>query len=165
MPNAAKRDGGGRRKAVAFFALAGALIAYYLSLFRMGVLGSLACGTSGGCETVQLSEWSKLGGIPIPYMASVYYTAIVIAAVMGTTGRWSGNNGLRLTTIVLSFGAFGFALYNTAIEVFVVHAWCRWCLACAACATVLAGLAIAELRAGRPVDAPPSREEAEVELV
>ncbi len=150
--------------AVAFFALAGALIAYYLSLFRLGVLGSLACGTSGGCETVQLSEWSKLGGIPIPYMASFYYTAIVIAAVMGTTERWRASNGVRLTTVVLSFGAFAFACYNTAIEIFMVHAWCRWCLACAACATVLAVLAIFELRAGRPVP-PPVEEPAEPQLV
>src|SRR5512146_2194407 len=113
MSTAAQHDGSGRRMAVAFFALAGALIAFYLSLFRMGVLGSLACGTSGGCETVQLSEWSKLAGIPIPYIASFYYTATVIAALMGTTRRWRANNAVRLTSVVLSFGAFGFALYNT----------------------------------------------------
>ena len=166
MPDARQLEGGKRRMAMAFFALAGALIAYYLSLFRLGVLGSLACGTSGGCEIVQQSEWSRLGGIPIPYMASVYYTAIVVAAVMGTTQRWSASQAVRLTTVVLSFGAFAFATYNTAIEVFVVHAWCRWCLACAGCATVLAGLAIAELRAGRRrPEAEPEPEERPAQLV
>ena len=68
--------------------------------------------------------------------------------------------------MVLLFGAFAFATYNTAIEVFVVHAWCYWCLACAGCATVLAGLAIAELRAGRRrPEATPEPEERPVQLV
>ena len=150
-----------RRMLVAFFALAGALIAFYLSLFRLGVLGRLACGTSGGCETVQLSEWSRLGGIPIPYIASFYYTALVIAAALGTTAARTASSALRTTIVVLSFGAFAFALYNTAIEVFVVHVWCRWCLACAGCATVLAVLAVLELRAGRVE--PPAETAAEPE--
>ncbi len=137
-----------RRMVVAFFALAGALIAFYLSLFRLGVLGRLACGTSGGCETVQLSEWSKVGGIPIPYMGSVFYTAIVIAAVLGTTARFGASRAVRATIIALSFGAFAFATYNTLVEALVIHAWCRWCLACAGCATVLAVLAVLDLRAG-----------------
>lgn len=145
-----------RRMAMAVFGLAGALIAFYLSLFRLGLLGKLACGTSGGCETVQLSPWSSLFGIPIPYMGAVFYTAIVITAVLATTRKGLLSQGLRFTVVVLSCCAFGFAVYNTSIEALVIHAWCRWCLACASCAAVLFGLSIAELVAGRvvPNDAP-----------
>jgi uncharacterized membrane protein len=42
--------------------------------------------------------------------------------------------------------AFGFSMYLTYLEAFVINAWCRWCVASAIMATVLFLLALPELR-------------------
>jgi hypothetical protein len=44
--------------ATALLSLAGLLLALYLYLYKLGLIGQLACGT-GGCETVQLSPYSR----------------------------------------------------------------------------------------------------------
>ena len=46
------------RMGAALAALAGLFVSAYLWLYKLGVIGTLACGT-GGCETVQLSPQSR----------------------------------------------------------------------------------------------------------
>jgi diaminopimelate epimerase len=53
------------RMTAALLSLAGFFISAYLYLYKIGKIGTLACGT-GGCETVQLSQWSRFGGLSWP---------------------------------------------------------------------------------------------------
>jgi hypothetical protein len=47
----------------ALIALIGVFLSLYLTLFKLGYIGTLACGT-GSCETVQLSKWGDFLGLP-----------------------------------------------------------------------------------------------------
>ena len=49
------------RMAIAVLALAGFFVSLYLWLWKVGLLGTIACG-DGGCETVQLSEHAEFLG-------------------------------------------------------------------------------------------------------
>ena len=48
----------------ALVALAGLFVATYLTLYKLGVVGTLSCSV-GSCETVQLSRWAMLLGLPV----------------------------------------------------------------------------------------------------
>src|SRR6266498_4549179 len=47
-----------RRQAIVLLALAGLLVSLYLWLYKIGVIGTLQCGT-GGCEYVQASRYAE----------------------------------------------------------------------------------------------------------
>ena len=55
------------RMSAALLSLIGLFVSAYLYLYKMGRIGSLACG-SGGCETVQLSQWSRFAGLEVALM-------------------------------------------------------------------------------------------------
>ena len=46
------------RMGAAFMSMVGVFVASYLYLYKIGKIGTMACGT-GGCETVQTSEWAR----------------------------------------------------------------------------------------------------------
>ncbi len=143
-----------RRMGIALLALVGLMIAIYLSLYRLGILGTLLCGVAGkGCETVQLSEWSKLAGIPVVYIGVVAYTALLSTALAGTRPRFFEDRGVSTTLFALGCCAAAFATYNTSVEVFFIHAFCPWCVTCAGCAfsIFLLGLPERRLRRGGAV--------------
>lgn len=124
------------RMAVAVFALAGTLIAGYLMLYKLNVIGSIACGT-GSCETVQSSPWATFLWIPVPLWGLGGYLTILGLAIAGLQPRWAGSRGLAALLLGLVTYAFGFSMYLTAIEAFRLHAWCRWCVASAVAATLM----------------------------
>ena len=52
------------RMGAALLSLVGLFVSAYLYLYKVGRIGSLACGT-GACETVQASEWSRFAGVEV----------------------------------------------------------------------------------------------------
>ena len=60
------------RMSAALLSLAGLFISAYLYLYQIGRIGSLACGT-GGCETVQLSSWSRFAGLEVSLIGVLGY--------------------------------------------------------------------------------------------
>ena len=52
------------RMGTALLSLAGIFVSAYLWMFKHGYIGSLACGT-GGCATVQFSEYSRFLGVDV----------------------------------------------------------------------------------------------------
>ena len=64
-----------RRMIIAALALCGLGVATYLALYKLGYIGTLACG-SGGCETVQLSRWANLFGLPVAVWGVGFYVAL-----------------------------------------------------------------------------------------
>ena len=113
------------RMAAALLSLAGLFVSLYLYLYKLGYIGTLACGT-GGCETVQFSSYSRFLGIDVPLLGLLAYAALLglsmLALQQPGTGRWPGL--LRL----LSGGGVAFSVYLTYLELFVIHAICRWCV-------------------------------------
>ena len=73
---------------VALLSLTGMLVSAYLWLFKHGYIGSLACGT-GGCETVQLSEYSRFLGVDVALLGFLAYALLLVIAVIGTQSAGS----------------------------------------------------------------------------
>lgn len=108
-------------------ALAGAGVAGYLVVENLqGRTG--VCTVVHGCATVQNSEYGKLFGVPVSVPGLALY--VVLAT---TAGAWAAGWPLeRAWTAVLGFagslGGFAFSMYLTAIEAFVLEAWCIYCI-------------------------------------
>jgi uncharacterized membrane protein len=118
--------------AIAILSLIGVFIAGYMMLFRLGIIGRLACGTGGQCETVQSSPWAAFFGIPVPLIGLGGYVVLLALALVGLPPARAGDRRISLALVGLSLVAVFFTGYLNALEAFVIHAWCRWCLGSAA---------------------------------
>ncbi|HEY7633336.1 MAG TPA: vitamin K epoxide reductase family protein [Thermoleophilaceae bacterium] len=123
--------------AIGVIALIGLGIAGYLTYVHYAGLHPL-CLASGGCEKVQSSHWSKLGGIPVATLGLVGYAAILVLLFV------PGEIGLAGSALVALVG-FGFSIYLTYAELFKIHAVCQWCVASAVLMTLLAVLTVIRL--------------------
>ncbi len=133
------------RMAIGLLALVGVFISGYMLLFKLGLIGTLACG-SGSCGAVQASSWAVFLGVPVPAWGVVGYALILGLALTGLQPRWIRDRRLGMTLFALAAVAFGFSAYLTAIEAFVLRAWCRWCVVSAIIATLIFICSLAEFR-------------------
>lgn len=134
------------RMVVAALSLVGAFVATYLLLYKLGFVGSLACGAGASCQTVQTSPWAYFIGLPVAGWGVAGYLAIFGAAFLGAQPRFADARWVPISLLTLTGGAFAFSVYLTALEAFVIHAWCWWCVASAVIATATFGFAIPEAR-------------------
>jgi uncharacterized membrane protein len=134
-----------RRLAIAVLALAGLFISIYLYLFKIGRIGTLACGT-GGCETVQLSPQSQFLGVDVALIGAVGYAVLLALALLLLDPRRAGPGRLLTLLVALAGGAVLFTAYLKYLEFFVIHAVCRWCVASAVVITLLFILTVIEWR-------------------
>jgi len=133
------------RMGAALAALAGLFVSAYLWLYKVGAIGTLACGT-GGCETVQLSPQSRFLGVEVAAIGAAGYAVLLVLTLASLQPRWAGSRRLLGTIGVLSGGAVAFTLYLKYLELFVIHAICRWCVASAILIVVFFVLIMLELR-------------------
>jgi uncharacterized membrane protein len=127
------------RLAVAALSAVGAAIAGYL-LYERWTGGTIACAT-GGCETVQESEYATMLGVPVALLGLLAYAAI-FATALGTSEI------VRAAGAALAVGGLVFSLYLVYVQAALIEAFCQWCLASDA---VMALLAVATtLRLLRP---------------
>jgi uncharacterized membrane protein len=108
------------RVAVAIVALAGTAIAGYLTYVHYQP-DALICTASGGCETVQDSDYATLLGIPVALLGLCAYV-VVLALVV-----WDSEPA-RVGAAMIALSAVGFAVYLVSLQAFVIDAWCIWCL-------------------------------------
>ena len=121
--------------AVAVLALVGFFVAVYLLLWKIGVLGELACST-GGCETVQTSRYSSFLGVPVALYGVAGFVALFVVSLVGLQPRWLGRREPTLILAALSGLGVAFSAYLTYLEAAVIHAWCQWCIASAVLITL-----------------------------
>ena len=124
-------------RVIAVLAVLGLGIAGYLTYVHYAGIHVL-CAASGGCETVQTSSYAKLAGIPVPVLGLIGYVGILVALLV------PGDPG-RLATAGIALVGFGFSLYLTYLELFVINAICQWCVGSAVLMTVIAVLAVIRL--------------------
>ncbi|HUF12520.1 MAG TPA: vitamin K epoxide reductase family protein [Longimicrobiales bacterium] len=125
------------RMAIAVLSLAGLFVALYLALHRIGLIGSLACGVDGGCSTVQTSPYATFVGVPVPFIGVLGYLVLFGVSYAAVVGRIRNERTTAVLLLVLAAVAFLFSVYLTALEAFVIHAWCRWCVVSAVIATLI----------------------------
>jgi uncharacterized membrane protein len=133
------------RMSAALLSLAGLFIAAYLYLYKIGKIGSLACGT-GGCETVQWSPWSRFAGLDVALVGVLGYAGLLglsLAALQPglIDRRWPAG----LLAILAGIGVV-FTIYLTYLELFVIHAICRWCVASGVVILAIFIVALLDLR-------------------
>lgn len=112
--------------AAGLLSLLGFFVALYLYLYKIGLIGTLACG-SGGCETVQMSPWSRFLGVEVALYGVLGYALLLALTLVslqaGDRRHWSD----RLILLGSGAGVL-FTAYLTCLELFVIHAICRWCV-------------------------------------
>jgi uncharacterized membrane protein len=115
-----------RYRIVAVVALVGLFISAYLLLYSLGYYGVILCGT-GACEVVQTSKYAVFLGIPVPGWGTAWYAGMLVLALVMAPGRPEASRPGRLIALGATAG-LAFSIYLTAIEAFVLEAWCRWCV-------------------------------------
>jgi uncharacterized membrane protein len=134
---------------LAVLCLAGLFVALYLYLYKLGAIGTLACGT-GSCETVQLSPQSRFLGVDVALIGVVGYSVLLGLSVLSLQPRHAGPSWPTRLLAVLSGGAVLFTVYLTALELFVLHAICRYCVASAVIILLVFLFGVRELRQSSP---------------
>jgi len=135
-----------RRQALTLLAVVGILIALYLTLYKMGVIGVLSCSI-GSCETVNTSKWSMLFGIPIAEWGLAAYVALFGLAIVGSAAAREQSVTIARLLVALSGWSVLFSAWLTWLELFVIRAICIWCVTSALLWVVIFAVSIADLRA------------------
>jgi uncharacterized membrane protein len=125
-----------KRQIIALLALVGACIAVYLTLFKLGIIGTLSCSI-GSCEQVNTSKWARLLGAPVAAWGVGFYVAVLAVAIAGTLPQYVDSRRISRALVVLSTTGLVFSAYLTALELFVIHAICMWCVTSAVIVTLI----------------------------
>lgn len=137
-----------RRQLAALLALVGLLIATYLTLHNLGIIGTLTC-TVGSCETVQTSRWSRFLGLPVALWGTGFYVGVLALSLLGDSERYA--EARWVPALMLGMTGFGvlFSAWLTWLELAVIHAICMYCVASAVITVLLFVLALLDWRATR----------------
>lgn len=130
---------------IALLCLAGLFVSLYLWLYKIGVVGTMVCGT-GGCETVQASPESIFLGVEVALIGVLGYALLLGVAVAGTTPARADARGPALLLTLLSGGALLFTLRLKYLEFFVIGAVCQWCVVSAVIILLVFLLSALDLR-------------------
>lgn len=122
--------------AIPALALIGLVVALYLSYVEITQVEAV-CGPVGECNIVQSSPYAHFMGIPVAVLGALSYLAVVTL--------WFGQRFLPkhlqalslLSLAALTIVGTGFSLYLTAIEMFIIKAFCAWCLSSAVVTALL----------------------------
>jgi uncharacterized membrane protein len=98
-------------------------IAGYLSVVELQ--GDLPyCGPLKGCEVVALSEYARVGGIPVAAFGVALSISLLMLAI-----AWMKSSRIELLAAHYGLSLLGvvFEVYFTYLEVFVIGAICVWC--------------------------------------
>ncbi|MGH2513991.1 MAG: vitamin K epoxide reductase family protein [Candidatus Limnocylindrales bacterium] len=108
---------------VSALATIGLLIAVYLAWTRLAG-GLPVCGPLHGCETVALSSYSEIFGLPVADLGVGFSVVLLGLALI-----WWRRGDRRALLGLYGLGLIGvlFVVYLTYLELFVIHAVCVWC--------------------------------------
>ena len=123
-------DEGALRGVATFLATFGIGVATYIAIADSGGGSPVCVGGSHGCQTVADSAYSHLAGVNIAIFGIGGYVLLLAAAILrGDLARMGG--------FAISLLGFGYSVYLTYLELFVIDAVCQWCVASAILMTIL----------------------------
>jgi uncharacterized membrane protein len=131
------------RMAIAILALLAALVALYLYLWKLGLVGQLTCTGNRGCEIAMTSSWSWFLGLDVALIGAVGYSLILAAAIWGAQPSRAWSRGPTVLLLALIVPAVLFTLRLKYYEWFVLRTFCPWCFE--STVTILLCLALAWL--------------------
>lgn len=118
------------RSVATFAATVGIGVATYIAIADSGGGSPVCVGGSHGCETVASSSYSHLLGVNISIFGVLGYVLLLAAAILR-------GDGARMGGFVLALVGFGYSVFLTYLELFVIDAVCQWCVFSAILMTVL----------------------------
>jgi uncharacterized membrane protein len=133
---------------VAALALAGIFISLYLTLYKVGVIGELACSI-GSCETVNTSKWASFLGLPVAAWGLLFYLDVFAISLAGTSQRLEASTSISMILVVQAAIGLLFSAWLTYLELAVIHAICIWCVTSAVVVTLIFLVSVADLREAR----------------
>jgi uncharacterized membrane protein len=133
------------RSAATFVAAVGVGVAVYIAIADSGGGSPVCVGGSQGCQTVAESSYSHLFGVNIAIFGVLGYLLLLGAAI----GR---GDGARMAGFAIALAGFGYSVFLTYLELFVIDAVCQWCVFSAILMTTL--FALSAIRMVRYVGSP-----------
>lgn len=101
-----------------------------------GVVPSCYLESIFDCGQVLSSQWSSVGPVPLSLLGMGFYaTVFILATILLITPKPPA----QLNKALLFLGAFGFifSLYLTAVQAFIIGAFCFYCVLSAISSTTL----------------------------
>jgi uncharacterized membrane protein len=133
------------RMSAALLSLTGLFTSAYLYLYKIGRIGTLACGT-GACDTVQQSSWSRFAGIEVSLIGLVGYVGLLAVSLAALRPGLADHRWPAALMAALAGIGVAFTAYLTYIELFVIHAICRWCVGSAVIIVAILAVTMLDLR-------------------
>ncbi len=92
--------------ATAMLSLIGLFVALYLSLWKIGLMGPMLCGT-GSCETVQASRYAYVLGMPVAFYGVGGFLSILAVSLVGLQPKFAATRGPTNITSVFAVALIG----------------------------------------------------------
>lgn len=138
-----------RRMSIAVISLIAGMVAFYLHLYKLGVVGDLSCST-GGCATAIFSTWGSFLGVDVGLIGTVGYILLLTTAILSLQPSLQQKRWPVLLLLVLATLGFLFTLRLKYGEFVVLRTFCPWCAISAVSITTIFILALIEWRRTRP---------------
>lgn len=124
---------GNLQRAIAFVATLGIGVAAYIAIADAAGDAPACLAGGGGCATVAESSHSHVAGVNIAIFGVIGYALLLVSAFFA-------NDIARFGGFVLALAGFGYSVYLTFLEIWVIEAICQWCVASAVLMTILFAL-------------------------
>ncbi len=134
------------RMAIALLALLAGLVALYLHLWKLGLVGTLTCTGGQGCEVAMTSSWSWFLGVDVALIGALGYGAILAVALWGAQPGQEHSRTPTLVLLALIVPAVLFTVRLKYYEWFVLRTFCPWCFESTVTIVLLLLLALLDLR-------------------
>jgi uncharacterized membrane protein len=132
--------------AIAILALAAALVALYLHLWKLGLTGPLTCTDNRGCEIAMTSSWSWFLGVDVALIGAVGYALILGVSLWGAHPSREASSTPVLLLLALIVPALLFTIRLKYAEWVVLKTFCPWCLESTVTIVACLALALLDLR-------------------
>jgi protein-disulfide isomerase/rhodanese-related sulfurtransferase len=113
---------------------------YLLWIYTSPTRTMVCLGT--GCDTVRLSAYSHLWGVPMPVFGAAGYLLVALLIVAESLVAPALALEVRYALAGATGFGFLFSLYLEYLQGFVIHAFCAWCVTSGLVMTALCALAI-----------------------
>jgi uncharacterized membrane protein len=134
------------RKTSVVLSAIGLVDSSYLAWIKLGNQ-EIMCADIGGCDVVNSSRYSEIGGIPIALIGAVAYIVILLFLLIENRSDFLQENS-PLYIFGLSLIGTLYSGYLTYLEVAVINAICPYCVLSAVMMLVIFILSVVRLRQG-----------------
>lgn len=112
---------------IAITAVISGMVAVYLHLWKIGMMGPLTCNAQHSCEFVMTSQWGRFLGVDVALIGAIGYALILVVAMVGLEPRFAFDRRVTVALAVLIVPAFLFTIRLKYAEWVILKMFCRWC--------------------------------------